>query len=149
MELVLQRADDAAIPVPAHEEFVQWINAVTNEFEIPHRDVCIRIVNDAEMRDLNGRYRNKSTSTNVLSFRADFDPEIQQFSLGDIILCADVVENESRRDRKALQDHWAHLTIHGTLHLLGFDHETDQDAFEMESLEREILAGLSIADPYR
>lgn len=110
-------------------------------------DVTVRIVGEAESHDLNRRYRGKDNPTNVLSFA--YDGETLDIPvLGDLVICAPVVEREAREQGKDLQAHWAHMVVHGCLHLLGYDHEQDAEAQEMERREREIMAGLGFADPY-
>lgn len=139
---------------PAHEQFETWIQATLHATEFAHTDtdtpieLCIRLVDKKESQALNAEYRNKDYPTNVLSFPMDMPEDIPEVYLGDLVICADVVAEESDQQSKPLSHHWAHLTVHGTLHLLGFDHiETDQ-ADAMEALETRILASFGIADPY-
>ncbi len=148
VRVVVQNAFRWEGVLPTEKQFFSWVNAVTSQFELLQQDLCIRVVDGAEMTDLNSRYRQKNNTTNVLSFPADYDAETGQTSLGDIVICASVVESESNQQDKKILEHWAHLTIHGTLHLLGFDHQTDQQASEMEAIERDVLANFGIADPY-
>jgi len=103
------------------------------------------------MRGLNRDYRGKDKPTNVLSFPAGQVaglPDAEPVPLGDIVVCADVVSDEAATQEKAPADHWAHMLVHGTLHLLGFDHEDETDAATMEALETRILAAGGVADPY-
>jgi len=112
--------------------------------------ICLRIVSGEEMRSLNEQYRGKNKLTNVLSFPADLDSLPENLSLlGDIAICAQVVKFEAKQQNKSEQHHWAHLTVHGVLHLLGYDHQNDTDAKDMETLEIEILSSLDVPDPYR
>jgi len=111
-------------------------------------ELGIRIVGSAESRALNLRYRGKPAPTNVLSFPMTAASGPAQALLGDIVVCAPLVDREAREQGKTLRAHWAHMVIHGTLHLLGFDHERATDARRMESRERRLLARLGIADPY-
>jgi probable rRNA maturation factor len=114
-------------------------------------EMTVRIVDEAESAELNGRFRGRSGPTNVLSFPADFDlavPAEEPRPLGDLVICAPVVAREADEQGKALEAHWAHIVIHGTLHLGGYDHEEEADAEIMEGREREILAAFGIADPY-
>ena len=108
-------------------------------------EVCVRVVDEPEMRALNARYRGKDYATNVLTFilhdQAPFE--------GDLALCAPVVAREARTQKKSLAAHYAHLTVHGVLHLQGFDHENDADASLMEARETAIMAKLGYADPYQ
>ncbi len=111
-------------------------------------ELAIRIVDADEGRALNRDYRGKDYATNVLSFPAELPPGVQLPLLGDLAICAPVVQREALEQGKREKDHWAHLTVHGVLHLLGYDHLADDEAETMEALERRILAGLSIANPY-
>jgi len=112
-------------------------------------NLTIRIVGVAEIMAGNKQWRGRDKATNVLSFPAEFPPETGVNYLGDIMICADVLMRESEEQAKSLNDHWAHIVVHGVLHLQGFDHENTQDAVIMEKREREILATLGVADPYR
>lgn len=114
-------------------------------------EVTVRVVDVAESRDLNHRYRNKNQPTNVLSFLSDplpVDLEGELPPLGDIVLCAPVVCGEAEAQGKAIEAHCAHLVIHGCLHLRGFDHEATAEADVMEAEERKLMASLGFADPY-
>ncbi|HEY9112791.1 MAG TPA: rRNA maturation RNase YbeY, partial [Rhodanobacteraceae bacterium] len=110
--------------------------------------LSIRIVGAREGRALNLQYRGKDYATNVLSFPAELPRGVVLPLLGDLAICAPVVAREARDQGKARRDHYAHLTVHGMLHLLGFDHQNARDAARMEKLETGILAKLGIADPY-
>jgi len=111
--------------------------------------VCLRIVGSAESRRLDREYRGKDMPTNVLSFPASPQERVASGALGDLVICAPVVAREAREQRKAPGAHWAHMVVHGTLHLLGYDHERPRQARAMEALEVEILRGLGFHDPYR
>ncbi|QNU14289.1 rRNA maturation RNase YbeY [Thermomonas sp. XSG] len=137
--------------VPAAVSFRKWVAAALDG-RIREADLAIRIVDEKEGRALNHHYRGKDYATNVLSFPAEL-PEglpkgVKLPLLGDLVLCAPVVAREAQEQRKPLGAHYAHLTVHGCLHLLGWDHEDAQEAEAMEQLEREILAGLGLPDPY-
>ena len=138
--------------VPAAVSFRRWVAAALDG-RIREADLAIRIVGSREGRALNRHYRGKDYATNVLSFPADLPeglPEgVRMPLLGDLVICAPVVAREAREQRKPLAAHYAHLTVHGALHLLGWDHGDDVEAEAMEQLERGILAGLGVADPYR
>jgi probable rRNA maturation factor len=140
--------------LPSAVSFRKWIAAALAN-RIREADLAVRIVGTREGRALNRHYRGKDYATNVLSFPAELDEAIKLPKgvtmplLGDLVLCAPVVAREAREQKKPLSAHYAHLTVHGTLHLLGWDHGNDKDAECMEQLEREILAGLGVADPYR
>lgn len=114
-----------------------------------HAELSIRIVDAAESRALNRRYRGKDRPTNVLAFPAELPPELKLPLLGDLVLCREVVEAEAAAQAKPLDAHWAHMVVHGTLHLVGYDHDTAEEAAAMETLEAEILAELGWQDPYR
>ena len=139
--------------VPAAASFRKWVAAALAG-RIREADLAIRIVGTREGRALNRHYRGKDYATNVLSFPADVAEGVKLPKgvtmplLGDLVICAPVVAREAKEQGKRLNDHYAHLTVHGALHLLGWDHEDERDAECMEQLEREILAGLGIGDPY-
>ena len=111
-------------------------------------ELGIRVVGSAESRALNLRYRGKRAPTNVLSFPMPAGAGGAHRMIGDVVVCAPLVAREAREQGKALRAHWAHMVIHGTLHLLGFDHQRATDARRMEGRERELLARLGFADPY-
>lgn len=139
--------------LPAAVSFRKWVAAAL-EGRILEADLAIRIVDAREGRSLNRHYRGKDYATNVLSFPAEIaegvklPKGVKMPLLGDLVLCAPVVAREAREQKKPLAAHYAHLTVHGTLHLLGWDHDDGREADAMEQLEREILAGLGIQDPY-
>ena len=146
--LEIQRAldgDDDGLP--DDERFRCWVEAVLAQRREP-AELVIRLVGEAESRQLNRTYRGKDRPTNVLSFPFEAPPEVPIPLLGDLVICAPVVAREAREQGKALQAHWAHMVIHGLLHLLGYDHETEEEAQSMESRERELLARLHFPDPY-
>lgn len=146
-------SDEPGLPEAA--EIREWIIAaleLAGNQDAAATEVVVRIVDSEEMRALNRDYRDKDKATNVLSFPAEMPaglPGDQACPLGDIVLCAPIVKDEASRQGKALADHWGHLLVHGTLHLLGFDHIKKKDAKKMESMEIRILAGRKVADPYR
>lgn len=111
-------------------------------------ELVVRIVGESESAQLNQEFRGKSGPTNVLSFPFEAPPGVPSKLLGDLIICAPVVRKEAREQEKPLRAHWAHMIVHGCLHLLGYDHQTDEQAHEMETLEVKILARLGIDDPY-
>nr|WP_206286167.1 rRNA maturation RNase YbeY [Yersinia massiliensis] len=133
--------------MPAETDFQHWLAAVLPQFQ-DVSEVTIRIVDEAESHELNLTYRGKDKSTNVLSFPFEAPPEIELPLLGDLIICRQVVEQEAIEQDKALFAHWAHMVVHGSLHLLGYDHIVDDEAEEMESIETEIMQSLGYPDPY-
>ena len=135
------------VPTPA--SFRRWAEATLHGAR--HRkatELSIRIVGAREGRVLNRQYRGKDYATNVLSFPVELPRGITSPLLGDLVICAPVVVREAREQGKSPRNHYAHLTVHGVLHLLGFDHLDERDAVRMEALETRILAELGIADPY-
>jgi probable rRNA maturation factor len=140
--------------LPAAVSFRKWVAAALAG-RIREADLAVRLVDEAEGRALNRHYRGRDYATNVLSFPAELDEGIKLPKgvrmplLGDLVLCAPVIAREAGEQGKRLAAHYAHLTVHGTLHLLGWDHGDEVEAVAMEKLEREILAGLGIDDPYR
>ena len=134
--------------LPSAEQFQRWAALVLDELK-PNSEITIRISNAEESQSLNHNYRGKDKPTNVLSFEFDAPPGVELPLVGDLIICPEVVYRESLEQQKSFHDHFAHMVIHGCLHLLGFDHINEQDAVEMETIEKQILASLNIADPYR
>ena len=145
--LDLQIACEDPAGLPDEAQFQTWLDAVIPQFQ-EESEVTIRIVDDAESHELNLTYRGKDKSTNVLSFPFEAPPGIELPLLGDLIICRQVVEREAREQEKPLHAHWAHMVIHGSLHLLGYDHIEDSEAEEMEGIETEIMLALGFADPY-
>ncbi len=143
----IQISDDVESECPEDKLVVQWAQSAIQSDK--NAGMTIRIVDSAEMQQSNLQWRGKDKPTNVLSFPAEFPPEAGVSYLGDILICAEVLERESVEQGKVLNDHWAHIVVHGVLHLEGFDHENDQEAQQMEQREKEILDTLGIADPYR
>ena len=135
------------LPVPDADQFQNWLNQIAKKLNISG-EVCIKIVDKTESRDLNSTYRQKDKPTNVLSFPSEIPDFVDSNHLGDLAICAPVVEEEALEQNKSINNHWAHLTIHGCLHLLGYDHIEDTEAEVMEALEIELLAELDIGNPY-
>ena len=137
-------------------EWEMFTDSATASLEEERRDLDRVLegadVDEAEAQRYNREYRNRDYATNVLSFPAELPEglpeEFRQSLLGDLLICAPVVTREAREQQRPEVDHWAHLTVHGLLHLLGYDHEQPGDAVVMESLETEILQKLGISDPY-
>lgn len=136
--------------IPQRSSFESWITAALKSVRGRHgTEVSLRVVDENEGQALNRQYRQRDYATNVLSFPVELPSGVTLPLLGDLVICAPVVAREARDQGKRLRNHYAHLTIHGTLHLLGHDHEIDADAERMEALECRLLAGLGIENPYR
>jgi probable rRNA maturation factor len=133
--------------LPAAVSFRRWAEAAARG-RIRRGDLAIRVVDTKEGRALNHHYRGKDYATNVLSFPVELPEGVDLPMLGDLVICAPVVAREAKEQGKPLAAHYAHLTVHGVLHLLGLDHEDSREAEAMEQLEREILAELGLPDPY-
>jgi probable rRNA maturation factor len=155
--LDLQLASDCA-DIPKQADIKLWLDTLLSYQQLTDKEITVRIVDNAEIQQLNQQYRGKDAATNVLSFPFEMpemalpegfemDEAISNF-LGDIVISAPVVKQESKQQNKRLKHHWAHMLIHGTLHLLGYDHIEEQEAEEMESIEIAILQKLAIDDPY-
>jgi probable rRNA maturation factor len=143
--------------LPAEKEIRDWLQRACLAVSPDAGRGCelvVRVVDEAESRDLNRRYRGKDRATNVLAFPAAEPGEMPgpagagQRALGDLVLCGTVIAREAAEQRKDVTAHWAHMLVHGALHLLGFDHETEGEASRMESLEIRILGGRALPDPY-
>lgn len=152
MTLTLHLSRSAGLPrkgIPLQASFARWTEAALRAAN-RRRDseLSIRIVDAHEGRELNRDYRRRDYATNVLSFPAELPAGMKLPLLGDLVICAPVVTREAAEQGKCLRDHYAHMTVHGTLHLLGYDHEDDSDAERMEALERKALNQLGVADPY-
>ena len=133
--------------VPARGQFLRWTDAAWAG-RPEDALVSIRVVGLAGSRSLNRRYRHKDRATNVLSFAGPGRLPDHQWLLGELVLCAPVIASEARLQRKRVAAHWAHMTVHGVLHLLGFDHGVRAEAAKMESMEAQILDRLGFSDPY-
>ncbi|MFT5840585.1 MAG: putative rRNA maturation factor [Flavobacteriales bacterium] len=155
--LDLQLASDC-LDIPIQEDIQLWLDTLLSFQRLDKKEVTVRVVDKAEIQELNQQYRGKDKTTNVLSFPFEMpqhtlpdgiqiDESISDF-LGDIVICAQVVTQESKQQNKLLGHHWAHILIHGTLHLLGYDHIDEKEAKEMEDIEIAILQKLAIDDPY-
>jgi probable rRNA maturation factor len=141
LRLTLQLADDRHRNVLARAAVARWIRAA---LAVPAAEITVRVVDDDEGLSLNREYRDQGHATNVLTFPYANEPVLA----ADLVLCAPVVEREAEAQGIALDAHYAHLVVHGTLHAQGFDHERAADAKKMETREREILVALGFADPY-
>jgi len=134
--------------VPAEKSVRRWARAALGGSGRERVELTVRMVDAEEGAQLNQDYRHKSGPTNVLSFPFEDPPGVSTHLLGDLVVCAPVVAREAREQGKALEAHWAHMVVHGVLHLCGYDHEDEAQALGMESLETRILGGLGYPDPY-
>jgi probable rRNA maturation factor len=151
VELDLQdEAGDEAGPAPTAASFERWVEAArVGAGRVEPVELTVRLVTEEEGRALNQGYRGKDRPTNVLSFEADLPDDLDLPFIGDIVICPAVMAREATEQGKDPEAHWAHLTVHGVLHLLGYDHQDETDATAMESLEVQILEGLGYPDPYQ
>ncbi|CAH8220725.1 rRNA maturation RNase YbeY [Vibrio aestuarianus] len=147
IELDLQLAVESEQGLPTFNDFSQWLNKAVTPFQT-QAEVTIRVVDVQESQQLNREYRGKDKPTNVLSFPFEAPPGMEIDLLGDLVICRQVVEQEAQEQNKPLMAHWAHMVVHGSLHLLGYDHIEDDEAEEMESLETEIMLDMGFEDPY-
>lgn len=145
--LDLQIAVENDKVLPTYEDILLWLDSTLAKFK-PQAEVTVRVVDEPESQELNHDYRGKDKPTNVLSFPFEAPPGIDIDLLGDLVICKQVVEREAIEQNKPLISHWAHMVVHGCLHLLGYDHIEDQEAEEMESLETEIMKSMGYSDPY-
>lgn len=141
--------NEQGLPSPDDANLCRWVAATLRAAgHADSTELTLRIVDEAEMRQLNHQYRGRDSSTNVLAFPAQLPHELELPLLGDIVICAPVVEREAQRQGKPGQAHWAHMVVHGSLHLLGYDHVEAAAAEAMEQLETTILGSMQIAPPY-
>lgn len=146
--LDLQIATTQPDHLPTEQQIMQWLNVILPQF-MDQAEITIRIVDEAESQQLNHTYRQKNKPTNVLSFPFESPIDIEVPLLGDLIICKQVVEKEAIEQHKLLISHWAHMIVHGCLHLLGYDHIVDEEAKEMENIEIDIMKQLGFDDPYQ
>jgi probable rRNA maturation factor len=134
---------------PSVEQIQGWARQAMQDDVSYYEELNIRLVDRAESLELNSSFRGRPHATNVLSFPFEDPPDVESGILGDIAICAEVVLNEATEQRKQPSDHFAHMVIHGVLHLRGFDHENDEQAEQMENLETQLLSDVGIANPYK
>lgn len=146
LDLEIQYPESGPVGLPDETSFTRWVREALGKRAT---GLTLRLASAAEMAALNQQYRGKAYATNVLSFPLEFPLESGIPYIGDIVICPEVVEREAAEQGKPLDAHYAHLTVHGVLHLLGYDHETEDEAVEMETLETQILARLGYPDPYQ
>lgn len=146
--VVIQNASTST-QTPSEQDLQTWIDSALHDYA-HDTEIVVRIVDEPESAALNSQYRHKQGATNILSFPADLPEELELDLelLGDLVVCAPVLEREAKEQNKVLQHHWAHIIIHGVLHLLGYDHLNDTDAEEMETKEIALLQTLNISNPY-
>ena len=147
MIIDLQIACEQETGLPTAQQIEQWARAAVQP-QSDEVEMTVRIVDEGESHALNLNYRGKDRPTNVLSFPFECPDEVELPLLGDLVICRQVVEREAQEQDKPVMAHWAHMVVHGSLHLLGYDHIEDDEAEEMESLETQIMTGLGFADPY-
>jgi probable rRNA maturation factor len=147
IQIAVSNNDSNNESLPNEQQLQGWVEAVLNTRK-PGAELTIRIVDESESQQLNNDYRGKNSPTNVLSFPFEAPPGVELNLIGDLIICANVVESEAKSQEKALISHWAHMVTHGCLHLLGYDHISNQDAQEMESIEIETLNQQGFDNPY-
>ncbi|ORT49287.1 metal-binding heat shock protein [Vibrio sp. qd031] len=147
INLDFQIACEESQNLPSEEQVSLWLNTATEKLD-DEFDLTVRLVDEQESHRLNFDYRGKDKPTNVLSFPFEAPPGVEINLLGDLIICKQVVEQEAKDQDKTLAAHWAHMVVHGALHLLGYDHIDDEEAIEMESLETQILQRMGFEDPY-
>ncbi|WP_367607271.1 rRNA maturation RNase YbeY [Legionella sp. W05-934-2] len=148
MSVDIQNENQLLIPIP-QADIIQWVGLTLSRLQ-QSGDICICFVDETQMSELNGQYRNKPTPTNILSFPSELPKDIQQELniLGDMVICPAVLADEAVQLNKPLRDHWAHICVHGVLHLLGYDHIEEKDEKVMQMQEISILAQLNIPNPY-
>lgn len=151
-QVAVEEVDEAELPT--YEQCLKWVEAALLDDRLEgETELTVRIVDEDEIQTLNRDYRGKDKTTNVLSFPFENPPVLVDLGeelpyIGDLVICAAVVLQEAKAQHKPLEAHWAHMVVHGCLHLQGMDHMEDDEAIEMEALEAEILADLGYDSPY-
>ena len=135
--------------LPTDNDFQCWAEAALAAGQRDDAEMTIRVVDTAESAELNQQYRHREGPTNVLSFPFEVPAEVELNLLGDLVICAEVVQQQAKEQGKTELAHWAHMVVHGCLHLLGYDHIEAEDANIMETMERKILQQLGYSDPYQ
>lgn len=146
IEVEVQR-ETSNSSVPSDQQFERWAAAALQGHG--ESELVIRVVDQEESRRLNEQFARRNKATNVLSFPAGLPPSIDLALLGDIVICAPLVKREAEQQNKSIVAHWAHLTVHGILHLLGHDHQSDKEAANMEALETSLVQSFGFPDPYQ
>jgi probable rRNA maturation factor len=147
LELELQIATQQD-NIPSKESLIVWSKSALRD-ERRQAEMVIRLVDEDEIQGLNRQYRGKDNPTNVLSFPSNLPEIVDSDLLGDLVICVPVVVRESQEQGKPPEAHWAHMVVHGVLHLLGYDHQDEEDAQTMEQLETDVMVTLGFQDPYR
>lgn len=152
LQLYLQSANTSTVAPPEVQQFKTWVEAALKNqpdlLQANEVELTLRLVDEAESAELNYKYRHKPAPTNILSFPTENFLQAKPCYLGDLVICVPLVQKEAIAQGKEVIAHWAHLTIHGVLHLLGHDHEQEQEAALMEGIEIEVLASLGFGNPY-
>lgn len=148
MNKIILQKNSKIKSLPTKKQFQTWVDSALSASKKNH-ELVIRIVDEDEITHLNKTYRKKNKPTNILSFPFEAPPGIKNNFLGDMVICAPVVRKEAKDQQKTYVSHWAHLIIHGVLHLLGYEHEKEKDAKKMENLEIKIMKKLGFSDPYK
>ncbi|XBC41655.1 MAG: rRNA maturation RNase YbeY [Buchnera aphidicola (Kaburagia rhusicola rhusicola)] len=143
----LQTACSKKSYFPKKSKYLEWIQASLNKKKI-NVEITIRVVRTCEMQFLNYKYRNKNKTTNILSFPSTTYKTMQSYFIGDLIICSDVIKKEANTYNKNIESHWAHMIVHGTLHLLGYDHKNYYNLKKMQRLETKIMLSLGYKNPY-
>lgn len=147
MNVVEIQSVSQSAQLPSQQQFQYWIDAVLSDSS-QNSEIVIRIIDEVEMIQFNEQYRDKKGTTNILSFPFDVPDGVESNLLGDLLVCAPIVEKEALIQHKKIEHHWAHMIVHGVLHLLGYDHIENEEAEEMEVLEIKILKKIKIKNPY-
>ena len=149
IQMAFDGDDDIAADIPSPEDLQRWADTVFAYLALNDQEFTVRFVDRTESRSLNHQYRGKDKPTNVLSFPFESPPGIELPLLGDLVICAPVISEEAQEQNKTVRNHYAHMVVHGILHLLGYDHIDEAEAQQMEALEIRVLAELGIDDPYQ
>ena len=149
IQMAFDGDDNIAADIPSPEDLQRWADTVFAYLALNDQEFTARFVDHSESRTLNHQYRGKDKPTNVLSFPFESPPGIELPLLGDLVICVPVISEEAQEQNKTVRNHYAHMIVHGILHLLGYDHIDEAEAQQMEALEIRVLAELGIDDPYQ
>ena len=149
-QIALNDSEGTQLWIPLRDTVVEWVETTLKYIEYKNdAELTVRIVGQEEIVALNETFRKKKGATNVLSFPFEQFADLSIPLLGDIVICAEVVKKEADEQHKSIQSHWAHMLVHGTLHLCGYDHQGEAQAQEMEAVEKSIMNSLGFVDPYK